>query len=555
LNKLGTSSGVPFFSDIQRRLVLKRPSKKDKPSKSQALFACIGLLSISIACFTNGFAADLPNNHISDLHTIDATINTAMQLMRVPGIAVTVVDKQGPLLVQGYGLRQVGESEPVDVDTLFPIASTSKAFTALALATLVDVKKLEWDDPLKNHLPSLEFNDPYLTEHVTVRDALAHRVGLVRADPGWLANPGWSRAQLLSKLRYIPSLDGFRQGWHYSNWMYTAAGQVIPALTGKSWDNYLDEVIFEPLEMQNTGTRFNMLNTAGNVTSGHVVVGGKIASVPLRNIEVIGPAGSINSTATDMGKWCELLLGKGSVGEKNIVSESIFTELLQPQAVVNAPPGAATMGGGFQHLAYTLGWGRMDYRSNETMYWHNGGIDGIATQVALLPESGICIAILANRSRADALNDAVRNTILDLLLDQDGDKTDWFERAYESYQSQMEFEAENTDPPGDIVAPDLDIDAFTGLFEHPIYGQATIIRTSEQQLKVTFGTALQTTLIRHENGNFETISEQSDERAPGQLSQFVVNDIGRITGFKISFSDSGDDVVTYTRTKPKVILN
>jgi CubicO group peptidase (beta-lactamase class C family) len=484
LNKLGTSSGVPFFSDIQRRLVLKRPSKKDKPSKSQALFACIGLLSISIACFTNGFAADLPNNHISDLHTIDATINTAMQLMRVPGIAVTVVDKQGPLLVQGYGLRQVGESEPVDVDTLFPIASTSKAFTALALATLVDVKKLEWDDPLKNHLPSLEFNDPYLTEHVTVRDALAHRVGLVRADPGWLANPGWSRAQLLSKLRYIPSLDGFRQGWHYSNWMYTAAGQVIPALTGKSWDNYLDEVIFEPLEMQNTGTRFNMLNTAGNVTSGHVVVDGKIASVPLRNIEVIGPAGSINSTATDMGKWCELLLGKGSVGEKKIVSESTFTELLQPQAVVNAPPGAATMGGGFQHLAYTLGWGRMDYRSNETMYWHNGGIDGITT-----------------------------------------------------------------------VAPDLDIDAFTGLFEHPVYGQATITRTGEQQLKATFGTALQTTLLRHENGNFESISEQSDERAPGQLSQFVVNDIGRITGFKISFSDSGDDVVTYTRTKPKVILN
>ena len=517
----------------------------------------LGLLSLASA----GIADATPTSHLAsdtaDLQVITPAVNSAMQRMHVPGIAIAVVTEQGPLLVRGYGLRQVSKNDLVDADTLFPIASTSKAFTALALATLVDEEKLKWDDPITTHLPYLEFNDPYLTEHVTVRDTLAHRVGLVRADPGWLANPTWSRQQLLSKVRYIPSLDGFRQGWHYSNWMYTAAGEVIPALTGKSWDDYLAEVLFKPLDMQNTGTRFSMLQNTSNVTVGHVLVDDNTVDVPLRNIEVIGPAGSINSTATDMSKWCGLLLGKGSVGEQTIVEEHTFAELMQPQVVINAPPEAATLGGGFHHLAYTLGWGRMDYQGKETMYWHNGGIDGIATQVALLPESGICIAILANRSRADALNDAVRNTILDLLLSREAEKTDWFARAYEQYKSASALVTENEDQPQESDTPKhaaLNIDAFTGTYEHPIYGHAIIAQTGERQLKVVFGSALEARLLRHEDGNFETLSELSDERAPGQLSQFLVDTEGQITGFKVSFSDSGADVVTYQRTNSATVL-
>jgi len=215
------------------------------------------------------------------------------------------------------------------------------------------------------------------------------------------------------------------------------------------------------------------------------------------------------------------------------------------------------MGGGFQHLAYTFGWGRMDYQGKETMYWHNGGIDGIATQVTLFPESGICIAILANRSRADALNDAVRNTILDFLLNQDGDKTDWFARAYEQYQAASAPVTGNEDQPQVSEAPKhaaLNIDAFTGTYEHPIYGHAIITRTDERQLKVVFGSALKAKLLRHEDGNFETLSELSDERAPGQLSQFLVDTEGQITGFKVSFSDSGADVVTYQRTNSATVL-
>jgi len=520
------------------------------------------ILAFGLLCSASAYTTDITDTpvatvRIPDLHIIDPAINHALLMMHVPGIAVAVVTEQDLLLVQGYGLREFDVNDRVDANTLFPIASTSKAFTAFALATLVDEKKLQWDDPLTTHLPYLEFIDPYLTEHVTIRDALAHRIGLVRADPGWLANPDWSREQLLSRVRYIPSLDGFRQGWHYSNWMYTAAGEVIPALTGKSWDDYLDEVIFEPLDMQNTGTRFSMLQNATNVTAGHVLVDGKIITVPLRNIEVIGPAGSINSTATDMSKWCGLLLGKGSVGERTIVEEPTFAELLQPQVVINAPPEVATMGGGFQHLAYTFGWGRMDYQGKETMYWHNGGIDGIATQVTLFPESGICIAILANRSRADALNDAVRNTILDFLLNQDGDKTDWFARAYEQYQAASAPVTGNEDQPQVSEAPKhaaLNIDAFTGTYEHPIYGHAIITRTDERQLKVVFGSALKAKLLRHEDGNFETLSELSDERAPGQLSQFLVDTEGQITGFEVSFSDSGADVVTYQRTNRATVL-
>jgi len=416
---------LPGIFEAQMHFCFRSNEETGRPAASRFLSGTtiqfMLILAFGLLCSASAYTTDITDTpvatvRIPDLHIIDPAINHALLMMHVPGIAVAVVTEQDLLLVQGYGLREFDVNDRVDANTLFPIASTSKAFTAFALATLVDEKKLQWDDPLTTHLPYLEFIDPYLTEHVTIRDALAHRIGLVRADPGWLANPDWSREQLLSRVRYIPSLDGFRQGWHYSNWMYTAAGEVIPALTGKSWDDYLDEVIFEPLDMQNTGTRFSMLQNATNVTAGHVLVDGKIITVPLRNIEVIGPAGSINSTATDMSKWCRLLLGKGSVGERTIVEEPTFAELLQPQVVINAPPEVATMGGGFQHLAYTFGWGRMDYQGKETMYWHNGGIDGIATQVTLFPESGICIAILANRSRADALNDAVRQTGLRVLM-------------------------------------------------------------------------------------------------------------------------------------------
>jgi len=550
---------------IHRQNPLKDASKAGVPfllKTGHQAKACIfalgfGLLCLLSACDTEFTDKPTTIDSTPDLQALRPAINNALHRMHVPGIAVAVVNEQGPLLIEGYGLRQVDQQKLVDADTLFPIASTSKAFTALALATLVDKEKLKWDDPLTNHLPGLEFNDSYLTKHVTLRDVLAHRVGLVRADPGWLANPGWSREQLLSRVRYIPSLDGFRQGWHYSNWMYTAAGEVIPALTGKSWDEYLDKVIFKPLDMQNTSTRFSMLQNTSNVTVGHVLVDDNIVDVPLRNIEVIGPAGSINSTATDMSKWCGLLLGKGSVGEQTIVEEHTFAELMQPQVVINAPPEAATLGGGFHHLAYTLGWGRMDYQGKETMYWHNGGIDGIATQVALLPESGICIAILANRSRADALNDAVRNTILDLLLSREAEKTDWFARAYEQYKSASALVTENEDQPQESDTPKhaaLNIDAFTGTYEHPIYGHAIIAQTGERQLKVVFGSALEARLLRHEDGNFETLSELSDERAPGQLSQFLVDTEGQITGFKVSFSDSGADVVTYQRTNSATVL-
>jgi len=164
---------------------------------------------------------------------------------------------------------------------------------------------------------------------------------------------------------------------------------------------------------------------------------------------------------------------------------------------------------------------------------------------------------MANRSRADALNDAVRNTILDLLLNRDGKKTDWFARAYEQYQAASAPVTENEDQPQESETPKhvaLNIDAFTGTYEHPIYGRAIITQTDARQLKVVFGSALKTRLLRHEDGNFETLSELSDERAPGQLSQFLVDTKDKITGFEVSFSDSGEDIVTYIRTNPATTL-
>ena len=285
----------------------------------------VALLLLGLLPPSRARAEDAP------LQGIDDSIAGAMKVWEVPGLAVAVVKDDALVLVKGYGVRRLGESDEVDKDTLFAAGSTSKAFTAACLAMLVDEGKIQWDDPVIKRLPSFQLYDAYATHEITIRDLLCHRSGLDRHEAVWYGSPA-SRDEVLRRLRHVKPDWSFRSKFGYQNIMFLAAGQVIPAVTGKSWDDFVKERVFKPLGMTNSNTSVNALPKGGDVASPHHKVKDKVQPIPWRNIDNIGPAGSINSSAADMAQWVRLQLNEGARPKEK-------DRLLSSGAVSNGPGG------------------------------------------------------------------------------------------------------------------------------------------------------------------------------------------------------------------------
>jgi CubicO group peptidase (beta-lactamase class C family) len=228
-----------------------------------------------------------------------------MRTFEVPGLAVAVVKDGEVVLTRGYGVRRAGEPAPVDAHTLFGIASNTKAFTAAALGILVDEGKIAWDDPVTKHLPWFQMYDPYVTREMTVRDLLCHRSGLGLGAGDLLFWPPstFSREEIVQRLRFIKPAHGFRSKFAYSNLMFVAAGQVVAAVTGSSWENFVKQRIFGPLGMKSTQTSVKVFHPGDNVATPHSKVEGHLQAIPYTDIDNSGPAGAINSNVSDMSRW------------------------------------------------------------------------------------------------------------------------------------------------------------------------------------------------------------------------------------------------------------
>ena len=246
-----------------------------------------------------------------DPRTIDAYVEAAMRAWEVPGVAIAVVRNDSIVLARGYGVRELGKSDRVTPNSLFAVGSTSKAFTAAALGILVDERKLSWEDPVTKHLPRFQLYDPYVTRELTIRDLLTHRSGLPRGDRLWHAS-GYDRAEVLRRVRFLPPSWSFRSAYGYQNIMFLAAGEVVTAVTGKSWDDFVRERIFVPLGMSRSVTSTRPLATMSDVATPHQSIDGTVRPVSWLNIDNVGPAGSINSSALEMAAWLRLQLGQGT---------------------------------------------------------------------------------------------------------------------------------------------------------------------------------------------------------------------------------------------------
>jgi CubicO group peptidase (beta-lactamase class C family) len=410
---------------------------------------------------------------------IDEFIQTVMRDNKVPGLALAVVKDGEVLLSRGFGRRNVAEDRDVTSQTLFAIGSSSKAFTAMALAALVDEGKLDWNTPVRQYMPTFKLYDAVATEHLTPKDLLIHSSGLPRHDTAWYHST-ISRKDLFDRLQYFEPTCDLRTTWQYQNMMYMAAGYLIEVITRQTWEEFVRQRFLKPLGMANTN--FSVLDSqqTADFALPYREINGEVRQIAFYDrFQAVGPAGSINSSVDDMAKWLRCLLNKGKYGEsedgeQRLVSEAQFDQLITPQSVCPALPTLYTKYEETFHWTYGLGWFVSSYRGH-TMVQHGGNIDGFSALVGFLPDDHIGIVVLTNLS-SNFATEVVLFNVCDRLLGLS--EVDWYER-FQTRNTELKGQLEKTKQENEAErVPDAPLShalsAYTGEYGHPGYGTFTI---------------------------------------------------------------------------------
>lgn len=329
---------------------------------------------------------------------LDAYLTNAMPQWGLPGLAVAVVTNDTVVHLRGYGTRTFGRAEPVDADTIFAIGSVSKTFTSTAIGLLVQEGRLDWDDRVIGLLPDFRLYADLPTHDMRVRDLLAMRSGVGPDCEFLVYNSDWDDAEILRRLRYVPADPsiGFRAGMLYRNPMMIAAGQLVPAAGGRTWEAFVADRLFRPLGMTRTLTSVRGLASCDNVATPHIMdSNGVPVAVPYRNMDNSAPPGGILSCARDMAQWARLHLGGGVYGTNRLVSAEVLAEVRTPHTSMGSgtntiPPA--------EQLAYGLGWVTYRYQGHFVLV-HGGEIDGMCAYLLLVPDIGLGVATLSNAER------------------------------------------------------------------------------------------------------------------------------------------------------------
>ncbi|TYZ08087.1 serine hydrolase [Hymenobacter lutimineralis] len=353
-----------------------------------------------------------------DQAALDAVVNRTLKAFDVPGIAVAVVKDGQVVLAKGYGVSSLATKAPMDANTLFGIASNTKAFTAAALGLLVEEGKLRWDDKVTDHIPEFRMYDPYVTAEFTVRDLLTHRSGLGLGAGDLMMFPDsadFTIKDVIHNLRYFKPVSSFRSKYDYDNNLYLVAGEIVARVAGQPWADFVETRLLKPLGMSRSATLYARLPDRTNVIDGHGPVDGKVQVVRRDLNTLIGPAGGMYSSVNDLSKWALMLLG-GPGAPASLLKPTTQRELWTPQTIL--PVSAAPSPYNTHFAAYGLGWFLRDVRGYKEVS-HTGGEIGMVTKVLLIPELRLGIIVLTNQESGAAFT-AVSNHIEDHYLGVQG---------------------------------------------------------------------------------------------------------------------------------------
>ncbi len=437
-------------------------------------------LAIAICFFICGqslFAQD--EAIVKKLQNFDQRMQKIMADWKVPGCAIGIVQGGKLVYANGFGYRDVENKLPATPNTLFAIGSNTKLFTATAIGFLVEEGKLDWDKPVKARVPAIQFCNDQLNDSVTLRDMLAHRTGLNSPDAVWFyAN--FSRHELFAKLKYCEPDYGFRENFEYNNFMYFAAGEIIYLVSGKTWEEFLKERIFKPLEMNSANFAVEDMEKTPDYARPYKnnYIDNRIMAIQYnRNTQGIGPAGGINANVKEMANWAICQLGKGKFRDKQVIPNTIIEETMKPAMISDWYDA-----GDKEFSCGLYGMGRVTtvYKGH-LMSEHGGLIDGFRSQITIFPDDDLGIVILYN-TETQPLRNFLQYEIADRMLGLE--KTDWHGRIMEWRKNNVEIHkkslAENKPVKIQNTKPSHELADYAGEFENEIYGKTTIELVGKQ---------------------------------------------------------------------------
>jgi CubicO group peptidase (beta-lactamase class C family) len=409
---------------------------------------------------------------------LDALVARVMKTFEVPGLGLAVVKDGQVVVAKGYGVRKLGDPAPVDGRTLFGIASNTKVFTATALGLLVEEGKIQWDAPVTKYLPWFQMWDAWVTRELTVRDLLVHRsgLGLGAGDLLWWPPSTYNRKDIARRLREIRPATSFRSAYAYDNVLYLVAGEVIEAVSGQSWEDFVSSRILAKVGMTGSNVRHSAATGGANVATTHAPIDGKVRPIAPFDSDNTNPAGGINSSAEDMAKWVRTLLAEGALPDgSRLFSAATYrqlTTLVTPIPTGTPSPELAPMRANFS--GYALGLGTRDYRGHRILT-HTGGLPGYVSLVLMVPDAKIGVVVLTNQESAGAFN-ALGYSVADYYLN--APKTDWVD-AYEKVMARQDAaiaEADKTAAAARNAAsgPSLPLAGYARTYRDAWYGEITV---------------------------------------------------------------------------------
>lgn len=428
---------------------------------------------------------------------LDKLVESTLKSFDVPGISVAIV-KDGKIIhAKGYGVKSILTNEKVDANTLFGIASNSKAFTSAALAMLVDEGKVKWDDKVTQYIPEFKMYNDYVTNEFTIRDLLTHRSGLGLGAGDlmiWPDGSDFKTQDVINNLQYLKPVSAFRTKYDYDNLLYIVAGEVIYRASGKTWCDFIEERIMKPLEMNKSAASFVRLKDTTNVIAPHVPTDGKLKVISRYKNQTFDAAAGIYSSVNDLSKWMIMQLQNGKYGsekQNRMFSEKEQNQMWQLQTII---PATARAPYNTHFSGYGLGWFLSDIKGYKQVT-HTGGLEGIVTQVTLFPELNLGIVVLTNQQSGAAFS-AITNTIKDSYLNIPF--SDYVELYAKREKDNVSESDKKTDEVWETIAKNqesklkIDLTKFTGTFKDDWFGDITI---SEKKGKLYFSSKRSKALI------------------------------------------------------------
>ncbi len=506
--------------------------RKHIPMKKITL--AIIILSISFSTYsqsTHPFQKKLP--------TIDKYIDSFMKTWNIPGLAVGIVYKDQLVYAKGYGYRDMEKRLPVDANTIFPIASNTKLFTATAAAMLAEEGKLSLDKPVRTYMPSLNFNNDELNAKVTLRDMLSHRTGLPRYDGIWVGS-SFTRKETVERVVHMKPVLGYRDGYIYNNMMYASAGAVMETVTGMPWEEITRKKLLQPLEMSASGFTNEEMMPHGNYAISYYEPDSTtklVKKTHLYQSAGLGPAGTIRSNVEDMSHWMIAQLNGGKHKGKQVMSESVIKQTLVPNAIADKE-------GKWDELSnslYALGRTIQTYKGYK-ISTHTGSIDGFYSNLTFLPAENIAIFMVHNSVPGGSTRSVMAYPVIDRLLNLS--LTPWSERyrteylkskadAKRSIDSVAATQVKNT-------TPSHPLKDYTGKYTNPIYGELMI--ELENDLLV-LAVRNQRSILHHFHYDQFTTKEETTDKLDFRFN-FLMNTKGEINRFTtMSFGEGAAEFV------------